>query len=230
MNMPFYIENRGYRHPYLSHLESIYVGTPSSVTVWKEPHHSYASIPSVPCHLLGYYQSGKYFNDQADYIRTLLAPRMLATVHAKYGALLAYSDSIVLHIRRGDYRTPNYKENFGILGRQYYRDAVRRMRSYNPSGPLLIFSDDPDYCRELSLDDNAHVIDESDDVLALTLMTQFSHFIISNSSFSWWAAWLSSAKHVIAPDTWFNPAFIADYQDVCEPEWEKIPVGEPDAE
>ncbi len=224
------IVNNDIWYPYISHLQTMSASQPATMQMWKEPHYHYAPIEPKSCHLVGYYQSGKYFNDEADYIRSLFAPRkeMLDAMNAKYGALLDQPDCVVMHIRRGDFYSSRYRENYGIIGPTYYSNAIRRMRMHNSSGKILIFSDDPEYCRQLQLDDNVQVLEESDDVIALTLMTQFSHFILSNSSFSWWAAWLSrDAKHVLAPDKWYNPAFISDYQDVYEPTWEKIPVDEP---
>jgi hypothetical protein len=110
----------------------------------------------------------------------------------------------------------------GILTPIYYRNAITLLQEkIGPTATFYIFSDDIKYCQAEFPE--ATCIDEPDECLTMHLMSQFRHYIISNSSFSWWATWLGEpAVHVIAPDRWFGPKGPQDYQDVYEDRWIRI--------
>ena len=84
----------------------------------------------------------------------------------------------------------------------YYKKAL----SYFDVGPVLIFSDDPDWCKEHELfkDDRFMISDNDDQYLDMCLMTMCTGHIIANSSFSWWGSWLSNSQKTIAPKGWFE--------------------------
>jgi hypothetical protein len=95
------------------------------------------------------------------------------------------------------------------------------------SGPTFyIFSDDIDWVRNnLDLPLNSEFIDGNGErpEIDLTLMMSCKHFVIANSSFSWWGAWLSSfdSKVVIAPAPWFD-SDIYDSKDICPTQWIRL--------
>lgn len=221
------IHVHGQLHPYLQHIRS---KDARYGLVWHEPHYHYSPIPAEATHLIGYYQSSKYFSQYASHVRRLLEPRseLIRTINEKYASILTphmRASAIVVHVRRGDYQSPQLVTKYGFLGCDYFQNAIRRMRELNPGGLMLVFSDDINWCKEQHIFKDASFIDEGDDSLALTLMSQYKHYILSNSSFSWWAAWLAGEDAVVlAPERWYDSSFIADYQDVYEDNWEKIPV------
>ena len=61
------------------------------------------------------------------------------------------------------------------------------------------------------------------------LMSRCRHAVISNSTFSWWSAWLGEAgkpgRITVAPDMWFAPAANIDYSDIIPDRWTKLPTG-----
>ena len=197
-----------------------YIGAPTG-PLWREPSFAYQPIPSHVRNLYGYFQSSKYWTEFAEEIRDLFDPpaSLKKKVAAKYVWLLADAPAYtVVHIRRGDFFAGANAPIHGVLTEDYYRRAVRPTE-------LLVFSDDLAWARGLEFLAGATFVDEPDGPTALHLMSQFENYVISNSTFSWWAVWLGRpAKTVIAPDRWFGPAGPKDYQDIYEPTWIKVPV------
>jgi len=152
--------------------------------------------------LQGYFQSEKYFKHIEEGIRAdftfkheILKPcsEMIASV----------SHPVALHVRRTDYLI-NSKNHFNLpLG--YYEAALQY---FDAERNVILFSDDPGWCRQQRLFSDQRFIfsDTFDNRFDLCLMALCDDFIIANSSYSWWGAWLSRnpAKKVIAPLRWFG--------------------------
>lgn len=198
--------------------------------VWREIVFHYTPITSNSRYLYGFFQSSKYFSDVIDEIRSLftIPDSIKYNIKQLYSNILTeefQKNAIVIHVRRGDYLHGGNLIKHGILTEKYYDDAVAKIRSLNPTGPLLVFSDDLPWCRTQPYFSGAQFIDEPHDVKALWLMSQFCDYIMSNSTFSWWAVWLGSRwRHVIAPDRWFGSTGPQDYQDIYETDWIRIPA------
>jgi hypothetical protein len=197
-------------------------------SMWREPCFAYTPIPAGANAIVGYFQSSKYFADYADEIRSLFVPppTVQEAVANKYAGFLANSsDYAVVHIRRGDYYHGNNANFHGVAKEVYFERAIAKMLEMNPSVKFLVFSDDLPWCRGLACLTDATFVDEPDPTLALCLMSKFEYYVLSNSSFSWWAAWLETpAKTVIVPDKWFGPIGPQDYHDIYEPSWIKVSV------
>ena len=130
------------------------------------------------------------------------------------------SDTVSLHIRRGDYLQPGTVETFGgICTDAYYAEAVRRILAAHPDAQFYLFSNDPEYVetciRQRSGFSSLHLVRTAADGLTrdaaeLYLMSRCRHHILANSSFSWWGAWLGRQDEdgapgmVIAPARWLN--------------------------
>lgn len=133
----------------------------------------------------------------------------------------------VVHIRRGDY---NAIPELGFLNIEYFEDAMRRSLELNPKGKFWIFSDDFDFVRNELSRDLIHLSrfienDPSNAGAHLELMRYGHTYVLSNSTFSWWGAFLShqSNPSVICPRDWFatknNPT------DLLPESWTKLPNG-----
>ena len=111
-------------------------------------------------------------------------------------------DPIALHIRRGDFLKNS--GNHHNLGLDYYKQALNQ---FNPKQQVVIFSDDPQWCLEQELfeGDRFMVSSGNGPYHDLYLMSLCSDFIIANSTFSWWGAWLANRGTVVAPKKWFGP-------------------------
>ena len=78
---------------------------------------------------------------------------------------------------------------------------------YIPEGvKYWVFSDDIPYCKTI-FPKTFNFISGHSDIEDFFLMTLCNNFIIANSTFSWWAAWLSKSenKKIVAPKRWFGP-------------------------
>lgn len=222
------LPKRGSKHwdTYLHNFKQ-YVGYPAQYSnLWREPHFHYAPIPEGARGLHGYFQSTKYFADVSSEIRQLFQPDAAtqAYVRATYADLIQLRDNaVVVHVRRGDYvGLDDYHVN---LGETYYKRCISAARQEIHDAHLVVFSDDIAWCRQQPWLEAATFVDETNDNAALFLMTQFKHFIIANSSFSWWGAWLSGPEaRVWAPDTWFGPNGPQDFNDIYEPSWTRVKI------
>jgi hypothetical protein len=162
-------------------------------------------------YLAGYFQSEKYFHDQADILRRdfNLRPEIEARLNHELLGEIERSASISLHIRRGDYvHHAETNRFFGVCSPHYYQRCIEHMATRIRNPVFFLFSDDPDWVKEnlrLShpgiLASNGRLKDYEE----LWLMSRCRHHIIANSSFSWWGAWLNPRpdKIVCAPEEWF---------------------------
>ena len=146
--------------------------------------------------LFGYFQTEKYFKHIEDEIRSDFT---FKEDLLKLCKSFITEDTISLHIRRGDYvHNPNHP----VQSMSYYEQALAEL----PELPVIIFSDDSEWCKEQELfsDDRFIVAEGNSTDCDLCLMSLCKYHIIANSSFSWWGAWLANSKKVIAPKNWFG--------------------------
>jgi hypothetical protein len=131
--------------------------------------------------------------------------------------------SVSLHIRRGDYiSNPNASAIYRSLSIEYYRGCVAACLDARPGVEVVVFSNDIGWCRQqLALPCPVHFVEHTTRELAhedLWLMTAAQCQIISNSTFSWWGAWLAERSDhcVIAPRSWFFPGTLDDRALACK--------------
>ena len=128
--------------------------------------------------------------------------------------------AISLHIRRTDHLIkPTYHP---VLPLSYYEEALSKFPS---DLPVIVFSDDPAWCHEQKFfeDDRFLISDSGDNITDMCLMSMCQYQILANSTYSWWGAWLSNSKDVIAPKLWFGPDG-QDPRDVYVDRWEYLDV------
>jgi hypothetical protein len=159
-----------------------------------------------PTILEGYWQSENYFRDVGSIIREDL--EMNQTFYGQsvnWARRVADTESVAVHVR---WFTPLGAAQSENSPSNYFTRAINRLRETVPKAHFFVFSDDPTSARSVlgpKVQDCTFVTQAgSNEEAALQdfwLMRQCRHFIISNSTFSWWAAWLGSAdnKLVFAP-------------------------------
>ena len=110
-------------------------------------------------------------------------------------------------IRRGDFLDKRFKNEFYICDEEYFTKAFKVVKEKVEVPVLIFFSDDIEWVRENIKTELPSYYESGTDPVweKLRLMYSCKHFVISNSTFSWWAQYLSrnEQKVVISPERWF---------------------------
>jgi hypothetical protein len=149
----------------------------------------------------GYWQSLLYFEHVVNTLKREISLKK-EYYTPEYFALkksIQESNSIALHVRRGDYLKTNrhYVQPF-----EYYSKALKFITSLKKDCKIFVFSDDLPWCKiHFS---NVEFVELNDCCLEFDVMKFCKHFITSNSTFSYWPAFLNDnpSKIVITPKIW----------------------------
>lgn len=162
-------------------------------------------------YLDGFWQSPLYFADIREaLLKEFTLDRPLSAAAAAFADQIKNSTAVALHVRRGDYvKNPRVEKEFGPCTLSYFKSAMEEIEKTISNPTYFVFSDDLPWVKEnLPVGDSAVFVkgDGMTDIEDLLLMSMCQHNIISNSSFSWWSAWLNDnpAKKVVVPTPWFN--------------------------
>jgi hypothetical protein len=172
--------------------------------------------------LIGYFQSYRFL-DEARNRNQMINQSIFANRDSRPTGPSGRKTRLVIHYRLGDYKLD---KAFGILSPDYYIRATSIVRQQMQIDEVWIFSDEIDWVKKnITLPKEIEFVIgniESPEI-DLFLMQNCKHFILANSSFSWWGAWLSEneKKIVIVPTPWFDSK-IYNSQDICPPEWVKL--------
>jgi len=148
----------------------------------------------------GYFQSEKYFADYTEEIRN--------EFQFKERLQIPEGNTVAIHIRRGDY--VKFADIHLVCTPAYYENAIAYVKSKVENPVFYVFSEDLKWVKEnINIPSNSIFVDYNPNLPSshdMQLMSLCKHQIISNSSYSWWAAWLNQNpnKIVVAPDKWFN--------------------------
>lgn len=177
----------------------------------------------------GFFQSEKYFKNLESELRSDFQFKNVPD--AKNQELIDKinaTNSISLHIRRGDYvQKKRYQNVYAQCSLDYYKHGVEYIAQKHQNPTLFIFSDDIEWVKEnLNLPYESIYVSNNTGNKSyedMRLMSLCKHNVIANSSFSWWGAWLNNNKEkiVIAPQKWFNDEKI-DQTDVIPENWTQI--------
>ena len=192
---------------------------------------AYFKIIGVINKFHGYWQSYHYFDFMGEQIRKEIQIRNKSNEFIAAEHEIQKNNYICIHVRRGDYIENKKVSNLhGVLDLQYYLNSINFLESKFGEGRRLnklIFSDDPEWCAEnLKIDSSFKIFDKENnlnDYEEIILMSKCKYFVIANSSFSWWSAYLSGAEgdHIVAPMTWFKDSNI-EPKDIIPIDWVRI--------
>lgn len=173
---------------------------------WRSPVYKDFGIKDTKgkkCYFYGYWQSEKYFADYKDIIKQELKVKTPITEEClPYAEQIENSNAVCLHIRRGDF----VKEGQIICDVAFYEKGIQYIDQRVKDARYFIFTNDEKWVKEnIHLPKDSTFVDIADpDYEVLRLMYMCKHFVISNSSYSWWGQYLSDNPHkiVIAPSKW----------------------------
>jgi hypothetical protein len=148
-----------------------------------------------------YVQDPKYFEGCKQELRVL------------FGDHIGNIDKVAIHVRRGDYVGNSFYVDLSKTN--YYKDAMALF----PGKSFMVFSDDIEWCKKQDVFKGCSFSERHDEVRDLNIMAACKGIIMANSSYSWWAAYLSKAEKIIAPKAWYTDGV---ERTVCPKEWIKL--------
>jgi hypothetical protein len=177
--------------------------------------------------LVGYFQSYRWANnpDTLQKLRKLRLKSESETVR-KFRLISLEEKPVVVHIRLGDY---TQIPSFGIPSDEYYSLALKTHFETGKCNKIWLFSNEPEKARlkiPAEYESLIRVIDEVEGSSAKTLevMRMGCGYVIANSTYSWWGAFLSYASNplVIAPSPWFKGE--PSPHELIPPDWHLLPA------
>lgn len=187
----------------------------------------------LPRFLGGYYPNARYVDPQGDALREEFVFRRNAEgVNLEtFRSIRANECAVAIHVRRGDY----IGSVLDVVTACYFRRAVKLIseRVSPVQATYYVFSNEISWCKSVfdDISEEQFVFVENNDndsgFWDMYLMSHCHHFIISNSSFSWWPAWLSkrsAGKIVLMPDKWIAIEKPKDKGAMMAAGWEMLPI------
>jgi len=197
----------------------------------KEPHFHFApgllQSPTGPTLYEGWFQSPKYFAAVEPGLREdfQFSRPLLPTSAALHEQIRGMENAVCLNVRRTDFLKV---DTLNTTNRDYFLRAADYVAERVTDPYFFVFSDDVAWCRDqLQLPYKSEVVGHEHKGYKfgnyLRLMATCRHFIIPNSSYAWWAVWLSGREEavVVAPQRWFNGTEY-DTSDLVPQHWVRL--------
>lgn len=181
--------------------------------------------------IYGNFQSWKYFKEYEAIIKKELQVKKMASIENQQMIVeLSNCNSVCVHIRRGDYiNSPKWSSSLDVCTYLYYLKGMGYIQTKCPDAVFYIFSNTPKDLEWIKANYNfskfnvKYVEMDNPDYEEIRLMYSCKHFVISNSTFSWWGQYLAKSedKIVIAPSIWNKNE---DASDLYQDDWVIIDV------
>lgn len=173
----------------------------------------------------GYWQTDFYISKIKNKTDFFKPKGLIPLFIEEYFNQIINCNSVVLHVRRGDYFSPLYINRYGVCNTNYYLRAIDYIRNKVNSPVFFVFSDDLDWVKDNLVLPEKTVFIKNEKINSfwyILLMSKAKHNIISNSSFSWWGAYLNSNedKIIISPHKWM----LDTNSTIALDDWIKIQV------
>lgn len=156
-------------------------------------------------YLYGYFQGEQYFDACKEQLKQEFTVAQPLSENAQaYLQQINTSKAVALHIRLGDYKNAK-NTDLDVCSLAYYRRAIAYISNHLDNYKLFVFTNDVQMASSmLEFPENTVMVQGTKDYEDFALMQQCSHFILSNSTFSWWAAYLADNldKIITVPEKW----------------------------
>lgn len=175
---------------------------------------------------LGYFFSSRFFSAHAAQIRDELnRPELISDRNAALVEEMRSCNAVAVHIRLGDFvDDPHFRNFLYVCSPEYYRDAVAAACRDLNDPVFYVFTNDRKKVMQFPFPAEAKLVfvpEGNSAIEDLELMAQCRHFVIPNSTFSWWGQFLSRNpdKKVYGPSRWFRFDAPDDPNPLIEPTW-----------
>jgi hypothetical protein len=173
-----------------------------------------------PVTLRGYFQSWRYFEEVSSSIRSSIRMDETTSDYDKLSKMFEEGKYLCIHVRRGDYLQA--QEHHGLTSKEYFHRAIEIATSVADINQIAVFSDDIESAKKLINSADLYISEKElpSSAETLLLMSKNEALIGSNSSFSWWAAYIgdSESRLRIFPRPWFAESKL-DTRDLLPQNW-----------
>ena len=167
--------------------------------------YSLPKLDATDKYAYGYFQGEPYFHDVIDEVKQAFTISKPIAEESEMLERIKACSAICIHLRVGDYKEAKNKR-FDVLTPGYVQRGIDYIKSHVENPEFFVFTNDPSAVKEQFELKDAVYVNGFKDYQDMRLMMSCKHFIISNSTFSWWASYLAEnlAKIVIVPKKWRN--------------------------
>lgn len=196
-----------------------------------DTYYDYFKKSSLPIKIIyGNYMSEKYFTPIKNILKEEFRIKTIPSeINKNIISQLKSENSVCIHIRRGDYANSNWASKLLVCDFEYYQKAIKHLDQVLTSPVYYVFTNNSEDVQWIKKNYKFNVqinyIDlNNPDYEDFRLMTNCKNFVLSNSTYSWWASYLAenTEKIVIAPSRWNTGSW--DMKDIYLPSWKVIDV------
>ena len=194
----------------------------------------YIELPEIKENFLflnGWWQDFRFFNNVREELSNEIVPITKPNpCNKSLYKIINDTNSVCISARGGNYLVPSVRKSLFVCDKNYFFKAVKKINETIEKPVFIVFSDDLNWVKnyvnlEKEFPNSTFYYESGNDTVEekLRMMSMCKHFIISNSTFSWWAQYLAKNKEkiVIAPNAWWtNGKRSGLYMD----DWLLIPV------
>lgn len=157
----------------------------------------------------GYFENPEYFDDIRDILLKEFTPKMpQPEKNTGLYDIINKRESVCISFRRWSEVSDNVAKERDVCSKEYYEKAIEEMHNLFPDCAFVVFSNDIEWVKNNFEFKYETIFEDGTDEIweKLRLMYSCKHFIMSTSTFCWWAQYLcrNNKKTVIAPNRWTN--------------------------